>query len=248
MGTGPRVSVWVHGWLRSSRIYEPLLPFMNPQAERWIFVDLPGYGENRQIPGHFTVDGAVTELVRFADEIRLDRARWVGHSMGGLVIQRLACRVPERVASLVGIAPVPMSGLALNERAREVYREACTSEEARFRVFRRLAGPTISPETIRTWVAHSRTETQDEALWTYLESWSFERQEPFASGLSAIPFVLVAGATDPAITTARVTESIAPLYRHFEVHILDGVGHLPVEEDAARVAQALVRESVQPTR
>ncbi len=240
-GHGPCVTVWVHGWLRSSRMFEPLLPFMDPHADRWIFVDLPGYGENRKASGEFTVDRAVTELAQFTEEAGLDQAHWVGHSMGGLVIQRLAFRVPQRVISLVGIAPVPITGLALNERAREIYQKACKSVEARFRVIARLADPATATETIQNWVVQSFSETQEDALWTYLESWSVERQELTPPDFSSIPFVLVAGAGDPAITKARITGSIASLYRHLEVHILDGIGHLPVEEDTFRVAQALAK-------
>lgn len=241
VGHGPRVTVWVHGWLRSSPMFGSLIPFLDPQADRWIFVDLPGYGANRKNHGEFTVEGAVRELAHFSDEAGLIQARWVGHSMGGLLIQHLALRVPERVGSLVGIAPVPMGGLALNDRAREVYREACTSEEARYRVLVRLAGPATSSETIRTWVGQSFSETREDALLSYLDSWSVERQEVLPQGLRSIPFVLVAGGADPAITKNRITGSIAPLYRHFELHILDGIGHLPVEEDASRVARALVQ-------
>jgi pyruvate dehydrogenase E2 component (dihydrolipoamide acetyltransferase) len=222
-------------------MFEPLMPFMDSQTERWIMVDLPGYGETRASPGEFTVDGAVMELIRFAAETGLERVRWVGHSMGGLVIQRLAHKAPERVASLAGIAPVPMDGLLLGERAREIYRAACTEEDARFRVLKRLAGPATGHAAIGRWVTQSRMETREDALCTYLESWSVERKDPSTPAPGTIPFVLVVGAADPAITKTLIAKSIAPFYGHFELRVLNGIGHLPVEEDAAGVAQALAR-------
>ena len=69
-GAGPEV-VLVHGFLGSSRIFEPLTRFLR-QDFSVTTIDLPGFGESRDVP----VPPSVGELAGCGDHLVSSRADW----------------------------------------------------------------------------------------------------------------------------------------------------------------------------
>lgn len=67
-------------------------------------VDLPGHGLS---PDMDLVGQALDDWVNALLAVAPDRAIWLGWSLGGLVLQRLALMAPERVAHLMLIASSP---------------------------------------------------------------------------------------------------------------------------------------------
>ena len=83
-----------------------------------VAVDLPGHGgtEGPHEPEAYDLGVQADWLVAFAEAVGLERFHLLGHSMGGLIAQRVALRIPERLASLILMG----TGLgALREEARE---------------------------------------------------------------------------------------------------------------------------------
>lgn len=101
-GAGPPLLL-LHGLGALGRFWEPLAPFLAPQA-RLLAPDLPGHGESAPLPSPTLPEG-VRWLVRLLDALGLDRVSLVGHSLGGTLALALALRCPERVLRLVLIAP-----------------------------------------------------------------------------------------------------------------------------------------------
>ena len=108
-GAGPPV-VLVHGLGTSGAWWSPSIPGL-ARHHRLLVVDLVGFGASRGQP--FRLEAAAGQLGAWADEIGLERAAFVGHSMGGLVVADLAARRPELVERLV---LVDSAGLALPQR------------------------------------------------------------------------------------------------------------------------------------
>ena len=100
--------VLVHGLGTSDRWWIPTIPVL---AERYrvLAVDLVGFGRSAGQP--VQLDAAADELAAWAAAIGLERATWVGHSMGGLVAIDLAARYPALVERLVLVdaAGLPVS-------------------------------------------------------------------------------------------------------------------------------------------
>ncbi len=99
--------VFVHGylggsaqWAEQSRVFSPSFRVIAP--------DLPGYGLNRDLEAPEEI-GAFADYV--LDEVRaagIERFHLVGHSMGGMIVQEMVARAPERIDRLVlyGTGPV----------------------------------------------------------------------------------------------------------------------------------------------
>ncbi len=102
-----RSLVLVHGYLGGSAQWADQVEAFSPSFNV-ITPDLPGFGNNRDMPAPDTI-GAFADYV--LDQVRaqgIERFDLVGHSMGGMIVQEMVARAPERVDRLVlyGTGPV----------------------------------------------------------------------------------------------------------------------------------------------
>jgi pimeloyl-ACP methyl ester carboxylesterase len=98
-GTGDPV-IFVHGVVTTSNIFPKYLDAYSPNF-RGIAVDLRGYGDSDKPDTGFTIDQFSKDLIKLADDWRIEKPVWVGVSMGGMILQRLALDNPSRVRALV---------------------------------------------------------------------------------------------------------------------------------------------------
>jgi pimeloyl-ACP methyl ester carboxylesterase len=111
--------VLVHGIGVSSRY---LVPTAARLAKRYrvLVPDLPGSGRSPRPPRPLDVDGLATTLAGLLDARGVERASFVANSFGCQIVTCLAAREPEKVASLVLVAPTidPHARSFLRQSAR----------------------------------------------------------------------------------------------------------------------------------
>jgi pimeloyl-ACP methyl ester carboxylesterase len=105
-GSGDPI-VLVHGLGTSGAWWNRTIPAL-AERHRVLVVDLVGFGRSRGQP--VRLGAAADQLAAWARATGLERAAFVGHSMGGLVVADLAARVPDLVERLI---LVDAAGLAL---------------------------------------------------------------------------------------------------------------------------------------
>ena len=105
VGEGPPILV-VHGGPGLGHDY--FLPGMNElaQTHQLIFYDQRGSGrsEVRLDEATVSMDAFLSDITAILDELELERATVLGHSVGGLISMLYALENPERVSSLVLMA------------------------------------------------------------------------------------------------------------------------------------------------
>jgi len=121
-----REYVLVHGAAHGAWCWEEVLKRLASKGHRAIAVDLPGHGRRAAEVRRASI-GAYAEAV--ADAMAregVSRGIVVGHSMGGLVIPKVAELAPARVAHLVFLAAivVPHGGRLVGENMTAPAREA----------------------------------------------------------------------------------------------------------------------------
>jgi pimeloyl-ACP methyl ester carboxylesterase len=101
-GEGPLV-VLVHGLAGSSMTWKDVLPAL---AERFTVVapDLLGHGQSAKPRGDYSLGAYASGIRDLLVALGLDRATFVGHSLGGGVAMQLAYQFPERCERLVLVA------------------------------------------------------------------------------------------------------------------------------------------------
>lgn len=108
-GAGPPV-VLIHGLGLTATVWEDHLIRLADAGYRGIAPDLPGFGDSPGPLSGLSVDEAAQWLLQLADALDLDRAVWLGHSVGTQLAVRLAVTAPERAAGLVLAAPTGRTG------------------------------------------------------------------------------------------------------------------------------------------
>jgi len=97
-GEGPPL-ILLHGLAGSARWWQRNTPALE-RAFRVHAIDLPGFGASKR-QARFVLDEAPAQLVATMDRLGIERASFIGHSMGGLVAAGLAAEFPERVDKLI---------------------------------------------------------------------------------------------------------------------------------------------------
>lgn len=108
-GTGLPV-VLIHGLGLSATVWEPHLVRLADAGYRGIAPDMPGFGESPGPASGLSVDGAAAWLLQLADALDIDRAAWIGHSVGTQQAIRLAVVAPDRAGALILAAPTGRTG------------------------------------------------------------------------------------------------------------------------------------------
>jgi pimeloyl-ACP methyl ester carboxylesterase len=101
-GEGPAV-VLVHGLALSSATWRPVMPAL---AERFTVVapDLLGHGESAKPRGDYSLGAYASGIRDLLVALDVERATFVGHSLGGGIAMQLAYQFPERCERLVLVA------------------------------------------------------------------------------------------------------------------------------------------------
>ena len=171
-GSGP-VIIFVHGWTCDETSWQGQVPAFSKQY-RVITLDLPGHGKS-DLPKDGTFSMALfaraVEAVRA--EAKVDRAVFVGHSMGTPVIRTYALMYPAHVAGLVLV-----DGLVQIAGGPSLPRPAMVGPEglkARENMVRGMFGPATTPQLqqhILKMMLGTKEATADGAMRaTWDQSW-----------------------------------------------------------------------------
>ena len=100
-GTGPGADAWANFRLNAGALAD---------RHRTLLVDLPRFGRSEKVvvkgPRLDYLSGAIRA---FMDALGIERAHFVGNSMGGQVALKIAIDTPERVGRMVLVAPAPIA-------------------------------------------------------------------------------------------------------------------------------------------
>lgn len=99
--TGKVTCVFVHGWAMNGAVWQACFDLL-PEWIDVIQVDLPGHGTMASVKAE-TLNDYVQALAALVNRPVI----WVGWSLGGLAVLKLATDYPERVAGLFMVASNP---------------------------------------------------------------------------------------------------------------------------------------------
>jgi 2-succinyl-6-hydroxy-2,4-cyclohexadiene-1-carboxylate synthase len=100
-GAGPPI-VLLHGFTGSARSWTPFALRL-ARAHRVAAIDLIGHGRSSapEAAARYEFGCAVDDLAAIARRLGIDRAAWLGYSMGGRLALALAVQHPESVSALI---------------------------------------------------------------------------------------------------------------------------------------------------
>ncbi|MCS7247865.1 MAG: alpha/beta hydrolase [Anaerolineales bacterium] len=111
LGRGKPV-ILLHGWLGSWGLWQETMAFLS-RYYRTYAMDFWGFGESEKRRSSYHVNDFVSMVDQFMEQLGIQKAPLVGHSMGGTVSLMVAIRYPQRVEKVTVIGS-PIIGSSLS--------------------------------------------------------------------------------------------------------------------------------------
>jgi 2-hydroxymuconate-semialdehyde hydrolase len=229
----------VHGFPSSGELWDGVVPLLAAAQFRAIVPDLAGYGRSE---GAERLDMAsqADYLLELFDALGIRRAAVVAHDVGTAAAQILAARAPERVRGLALV-----DGVCGDQWAMEFVssiREFDVAKADRLgRVLSRsLREPGISPEALRSTIAHWEGGEGGQRLIRAARALDPSQTIGVAGQVRAarVPSLVLWGDEDRYLRASEVGEPLATLLGA-ELKVLHGGHFLPLAAPGA-VARQLV--------
>lgn len=213
-----------------------------------IALDLPGHGQSSPtLPGAGDAKSFAGFVARFLDQLDVERAHVVGHSMGAAIGAQLALDAPSRVASLALVCPAGL-GEAIASDYIDGFVAAASRRELKS-VLELLFADTslVSRQMVDDVLKYKRLDGIDGVLQRLAAAWfagGRQQAQPVrALGAFERPLLVVWGADDRVIPSMQAAQAPARAV----VHVLPGAGHMVMLEQAAEVNALLKAHHAAPT-
>lgn len=104
--------ILLHGWLGSWGLWQETMEALG-RHYRTYALDFWGFGESGKQRDTYNVQDFVSLVDQFMEQLGIEQAPLIGHSMGGTVSLAVAIRYPQRVRKVVVIGS-PIQGVSLS--------------------------------------------------------------------------------------------------------------------------------------
>jgi pimeloyl-ACP methyl ester carboxylesterase len=229
VGTGPRHVLALHGWFGSAAGWGPFAELFDGDRYSVAFVDFRGYGARRGEPGAFTLAEIAADALAAADELGWPDFAVMGHSMGGSAMQRVLADAPDRVRGLVGISPVPSTGVPFDEQGWQLFSSAAEDRGSRFAIIDLTTGNRLSSSWVDRMVQFSLDQSDVPAFAGYLEAWAHTDFSAEVQG-NPVPVLVVVGEHDPALGAPVMRQTFLGQYPNASLEVLPNAGHYAMFE------------------
>ena len=208
-------------------------------------------GLNARVP--YTLDDMARDAIGLCDHLGIERAHWVGASMGGMIVQVIGAKFPERAHSLglimttSGDPNLPQAALKI--QLRLIQKPPANDREAQIRhsmkTWRLIGSPAypLTDEVLRAKVERSYARNADRrgSARQLMAILAHGSRVPLLRRIQA-PTLVVHGQQDPLVPVAAAHD----LGKHIpgaRVEIIPGMGHDLPPELVPQIGGLLVRHA-----
>lgn len=251
----------IHGFGGSTYGYRNVMEPLAARGWHVIAIDLPGFGLSEKSWGRdYSHKAQATFVLALLDQLEIERAVLLGHSMGGNVISWMLALAPERVAGLAyidaavaqpsgSVSSSPSAATALLDLpplrriARIVIRNAFTPATFGELLSSAFAVKSaVTPTLVAGYAASSQLRDWDLALLGILRDGAKNSLPETIATLRAEadtpPTLILWGEDDSWVPLSRGEALRADLPDATWV-VLPGIGHVPFEEGAPAFIEAI---------
>ncbi len=239
-GTGPECVLVLHDWLSDHTSYDPLHPYLDGSAFSYVFADLRGYGTSRHLTGRYTIDEMAQDCLALADHLGWSRFHVIGHSMTGMLTQRMAIDAPARIKRAIALCPLSAAGNPLDQAAYDFFARSGQDDDALLRLLRFVTGDRLSTQWAHHKLKQNREGIAEACRRPYL---AMLTQTNFVAEVRGCktPYLVVIGDHDPGIDAAAMQQTFLAWHPHAELLTIPNCGHYPMQECPPYLAEVIER-------
>jgi 3-oxoadipate enol-lactonase len=227
VGEGREKVLVLHDWNGDHTTYDPVLPYLDTKAFSYAFADLRGYGLSRDLTGAYTVGEIAADCLNLADRLSWQRFHVIGHSMTGMVTQRLAADASSRIKSAIAVCPMSAQGSPASPEALAFFATTTHSEDNFLRLIKFVTGLSDGWAKAK-WRAYRRA-VNPECRDGYLAMFSKTNFVDEVRGLET-PFLVIVGDRDPGLDEAAMKATFLAWHPNAELSVIRNSGHYPMQE------------------
>lgn len=240
VGTGKEKVIVLHGWFGDYSVWEPTFSSLDKDTFTYVFMDYRGYGKSGDMNGNYSMGEIAGDAIALVDELGIDSFHLVGHSMGGMAMQRVMLDIDDvkRVKSAIGIDPVPACGAQLDDDSWGLFEGAIKNDENRYNILDFTTGNRNSANWLNYMVERSHKTTSVEAFAGYLNAWVKENFAEDVKGLET-PVLVCIGEHDHAFSKEAMEGTYLAWLPNSQLEIIANAGHYPMQEAPVNLATVM---------
>lgn len=229
-GSGTDWVIVLHDWMSTHHSYDDVKQYLNDDRFTYVFADHRGYGLSRDIAGEYSASQAAQDIIELADALGCNAFHCIGHSMSGMIGQRLSLDFPQRLKSLILVTPVTAAGMELDEQGAGLFEGAVTDDSLWKTVGCAVTGERLGAKFYDLKLKQHRAEVDPVAFAGFLKMWSKTNFSGEMNNLQT-PTLVIAGEHDfPAFSKENYESSIGTWYNDVRIEVLANSGHYPMSE------------------
>ena len=232
--------MFIHGAANDHSVWALQSRYFAYHGWNALAVDLPGHGASKGTP-HATVGAMADWISALLDELKLERAALVGHSMGSLTALETTARYPQKISKLVMVGtavPMAVSDTLLNA--------AVANDHDAFdmvNIWGHTSAAQIGSNPLPgVWMAGDflrlLEKSKPDVLGNDLKACSDYKDGIVAAAKVSCPTMLLLGKQD-MMTSPKMTKELTATLKECRVVVLDRAGHVPMAEEPDATLDAL---------
>lgn len=239
VGSGKEKVLVMHNWMGDSTSYGSMLPFLNTADYTYVFVDLRGYGHSKEMRGNYSVDEASTDAIKLINSLGWNKFHLIGHSMSGMIVQKIAADNPSRVKSVVAITPVPACGSPGPKEMLDFLESVALDKEgAVIECVNALTSNRYTQAFAEKMAANLRQSSTSEARLGYMNMFCHTDFSESVKGLRT-PILVLFGEYDFEGSEAFMRNTFLNWYPNAQLACCKASGHYPMIETPIALVTAI---------
>ncbi len=231
IGSGQEKVVVLHGWFGDYAVWEPTFPYLDKDTFTYVFMDYRGYGKSRDLKGDYSMGEIAGDAIGLINDLNIEHFHVIGHSMGGMAMQRLILDIDDskRVNSAVAIDPVPACGAQLDDESWALFEGAIKNDINRYNILDFTTGNRNSTNWLNYMVERSHASTTKIAYAGYLNAWVKENFASEVEGLETSTLICL-GEHDLAFSKEAMESTYLTWLPNSKLEMIANAGHYPMQE------------------
>lgn len=239
IGSGKEKVLVMHNWMGDSTSYDSMLPYLNTDEYTYVFADLRGYGHSKEMQGSYSVEEASTDAIKLINFLAWNKFHLVGHSMSGMIVQKIAVDNPSRVKSVVAITPVPACGSPGPKEMMDFFESvALNNDGAAMECVNTLTSNRYTNAFAKKMVTDLRQRSTKEARLGYMNMFFHTDFSESVKGLRT-PILVLFGEHDFEGSEAFMQNTFLKWYPNAQLECCKAAGHYPMIETPIALVAAI---------